>query len=93
MGWKTINSRRYYYTSERQGGRVKTAYFGAGESGLLISLLDAEDRKIREAEGKQRRPEREESAFEEKSIPDWFDSIRADAVAAMIAAGFRKHKG
>ena len=33
MGWKTINGRRYFYRSEREGGRVKTTYFGAGESG------------------------------------------------------------
>jgi hypothetical protein len=56
MGWKTINGRRYHYKAEREGGRVKTTYFGAGESGLLISLLDREDR----AEQDQRRAEREE---------------------------------
>jgi hypothetical protein len=39
MGWKTINGRRNYYKSKREGGRVKTTYFGAGESGLLISCL------------------------------------------------------
>lgn len=49
MGWKTINGRRYYYKSEREGGRVKTTHFGAGESGLLISLLALEDRAEREA--------------------------------------------
>ena len=41
MGWKTINGRRYYYKSEREGGRVKTTYFGAGESGLLIAAFEA----------------------------------------------------
>jgi hypothetical protein len=61
--------------------------------GLLISLLGAEDRELREAERKQRRAEREESELEEKSIVDWFDGIQAEADAAMIAAGFRKHKG
>jgi hypothetical protein len=93
MGWKTINGRRYFYKSERDGGRVVTRYFGAGEPGLLISLLDAEDREIREAERKQRRAEREESASEEKSIGEWFDDVQAVADAAMIAAGFHKHKG
>jgi hypothetical protein len=44
MGWKTINGRRYFYKLEREGGRVKTTYFGAGVSGLLISLLAREDR-------------------------------------------------
>ena len=57
MGWKTINGRRYYYQSEREGGRVKTTFFGAGESGLLISILV---RAEREAERDQRRAEREE---------------------------------
>jgi hypothetical protein len=60
MGWKTINGRRYYYKSEREGGRVKTTYFGAGESGLLISPLEREDRAEREAERDQRRADREE---------------------------------
>jgi hypothetical protein len=44
MGWKTINGRRYFYKSERSGGRVTTRYFGAGEPARVISLLDAEDR-------------------------------------------------
>jgi hypothetical protein len=37
MGWKTINGRRYFYESEREGGRLKATYLGAGESGLPIS--------------------------------------------------------
>ena len=48
MGWKTINGHRYYYKSERDGGRVRTVYFGAGESGSLMALLQAEDRAERE---------------------------------------------
>ena len=93
MGWKTINGRRYYYKSKREGSRVKTTYFGAGESGVFISLLDAEDREEREEERKRRRDEREESALEEKFIVDWFDSIQVEADAVMIAAGYHKHKG
>jgi hypothetical protein len=93
MGWKTINGRRYYYKSERDGGRVKTAYFGAGESGLLISLLGREDQAEREAERDERRAEREENRAEEKAVTEWFDDVQAVADAAMIAAGFHKHKG
>ncbi len=93
MGWKTINGRRYYYKSEREGGRVKTTYFGAGESGLLISLLGLEDRAEREAERDERRAEREENRAEEKAVAEWFDDVQAVADAAMIAAGFHKHKG
>ena len=50
MGWKTINGRRHYYKSEREGGRVKATYFGAYESGLSISLLALEGSAEREAD-------------------------------------------
>ena len=93
MGWKTINGRRYYYKSERDGGRVKTTYFGAGESGLLISLMASEDRAEREAEREQRQAERDESDAEEEAVADWFDGVQAEADAAMVAAGYHKHKG
>src|SRR5262245_8600525 len=93
MGWKRINGRRYFYKSERQGGRVKTAYFGAGESGLLISLLLLEDRVEREAEREAARSERREADAEERAVAGWFDDVQAVADAAMIAAGFHKHKG
>jgi hypothetical protein len=58
MGWKTINGRRYYFKSKREGGRVKTTYFGAGESGLLISLVEGEDRAERNQRGAERRNSR-----------------------------------
>jgi hypothetical protein len=34
--------------SEREGSRVKTTYFGAGDKGLLIAMLQAEERAERE---------------------------------------------
>jgi hypothetical protein len=93
MGWKTINGRRYFYKSERVGGRVKTTSYGGGESDRLISLMDAGDREDREAERKQRRAERDESASEEKAIGDSFGRIQADANTSMIAARLQKHRG
>ena len=93
MGWKTIDGRRYYYKSEREGGRVKTTYFGAGESGLLMSSFESVERAEREAERDERRAEREENRTEEKAVVDWFDVVQAATDAAMLAAGFHKHKG
>ena len=94
MGWKTINGRRYYYKSEREGGRVKTTYFGAGESGLLISRMESIDRAEREAESRRTSGRaRGVSDAEEKAVAEWFDDVQAVADAAMIAAGFHKHKG
>jgi hypothetical protein len=93
MGWKTINGRRYFYKSERQGGRVKTTYFGAGESGLLISRMEAIDREEKEETRKQPQAEREEFDAEEKAVAEWFERVQDAANTAMVAAGFHKHKG
>ena len=93
MGWKTINGHRYYYKSERDGGRVRTVYFGGGESGSLMALLQAEDRAEREDKRKERQTDREESEAEERAVAEWFDDVQAVADAAMVAAGFHTHKG
>ncbi len=92
MGWKIINGRRYYYKSEREGGRVKTTYFGAGESGLLISRLESVERAEREAERDERRAETDETRAQEKGGADWFNGVQVVADEAIIAGGFHKHK-
>ena len=93
MGWKTLNGRRYFYKSEREGRRVRSVYCGAGEAGQIMALTIQLDRDDREAERRERQAEREESDAEERAISDWFDGVQAAADAAMIAAGFHKHKG
>jgi hypothetical protein len=93
MGWKTINGHRYYYKSEREGGLVKTTYFGAGEFGSLMAQVDAVDRIEKAADRERVREERAESDAEERSISDWFDDVQAVADEALARAGFHKHKG
>ena len=93
MGWKTINGRRYFYKSEREGGRVKSTYFGGGESGSIMAEWIALERLERAEEQERERGERRESDTTERVISDWFDGVQAVADAAMVAAGFYKHKG
>jgi hypothetical protein len=93
MGWKMINGRRYFYKSEREGGRVKSTYFGAGESGLLMAEWIEIERLERAAEREREREDREESDAAERAISGWFDGVQAVADAVMLAAGFYKHKG
>jgi hypothetical protein len=93
MGWKTINGHRYYYKSKREGGRVKSTYFGAGEAGTLMANMVAFERLERVDERERLREERQESDAEETAVSEWFDQIQAAAEAAMIDAGFHKHKG
>ncbi|MBV8316763.1 MAG: hypothetical protein JOZ53_17635 [Planctomycetaceae bacterium] len=93
MGWKRINGREYYYKSERVGGRVRSTYFGSGELATAVAALEAEAREGREAGRRERRAARDQADAEERAIAAWFDGIQAVAEAAMIAAGFHKHRG
>jgi hypothetical protein len=93
MAWKTINGRRYYYKSERAGGRVKSTYFGAGETGYLMAEMAALERLERAADREELREQREEYMAEETAVSEWFDGVQAVADAAMIAAGLHKRKG
>jgi hypothetical protein len=93
MGWKSINGRRYFYKSEREGGRVKSTYFGAGEVSSLMAQWFALERLERAAQRERMREEREEADAEERAVSGWFDDVQAVADAAMVAAGFHKHKG
>ena len=68
MGWKTINGRRYYYKSEREGGRAKSTHFGAREAGTLMVQMVAFDRLDRVAESERFREERM-STFPKRNRP------------------------
>jgi hypothetical protein len=52
-----------------------------------------EERKDREAERRERRAERGAADAEERAISDWFDGVQAVADAAIVSAGYHKHKG
>jgi hypothetical protein len=93
VGWKYINGHGYYYRCEREGGRVETTYLGGGERGLVAELLDAEERAEQEAERESARVEREQAEAEERAVAEWFDGVQAVADAAMVAAGYHRHKG
>jgi hypothetical protein len=53
----------------------------------------AVERLERAIDREQLREERAEADAEERSIGQWFDGVQAVADAAMVAAGFHKHKG
>jgi hypothetical protein len=93
MGWKRINGRSYFYKSKRHGGRVKSVYFGRGESDALMAEIMGIERLERVIEREQNREEREVADTEERAITEWFDRGQLVANLAMLAAGFHKHKG
>ena len=61
--------------------------------GSLMARTDKILRAEREDRRNQRQAEREETDAEEQAISVWFDDVQAVADAAMIAAGYHKHKG
>jgi hypothetical protein len=93
MGWKRINGRRYFYKSKREGCRVKTTYFGAGESGSVMARIISLERSERADKRKERQAERQQFETEDRAVSDWFKVVQTVADAAMVAAGFHKHKG
>jgi predicted nucleic acid-binding protein len=92
MAWKTVNGRRYYYRSKREGGRVVTEYVGTGEVARLLSQLDTIDRDEREAERQAERAERERFDAEDRAVAVWCKDVEAVARVALGAAGYHRHK-
>jgi hypothetical protein len=93
MGWKTINGRRYFYRMQKEQGRVKSTYFGPGSAGAVMAEWVALERQERAAERERLREEREQSLAEERIIADWFDDVQIMVDAALVATGYRKHRG
>jgi hypothetical protein len=58
-----------------------------------MAEMVALERLERAADREELREQREEFMAEETVVSEWFDGVQAVADAAMIAAGFHKHKG
>jgi hypothetical protein len=72
---------------------VKTSYYGSEERGSIVAELDSIDRLEKAAEREELQAERKESDAEERAIAEWFDDVQSLADAAMVVAGFHKHRG
>jgi hypothetical protein len=58
-----------------------------------MAEMVALERLERAADREELREQRDEFMAEETVVSEWFDGVQAVADAAMIAAGFHKHKG
>ena len=90
MGWE---KGRYYTRSRKVNGRVIREYIGGGTIGALAAQLDATKREQRKHErGLWRAEMKEIEAFDEAvaKVCQMADII---ARAAMLAAGFHRHRG
>ena len=89
MGW---DKGRYYTRSKKVNGRVVREYVGAGRTGELAARLDdlqREQRRLEYAEVRAHRAELDALAATIKGITEMTDLV---AKAALMAAGFYRHK-
>ena len=93
MAWEERKGNRYYYRKQRNGDRVVSKYMSGGSLGELFAMEDEIDREVQELEREAEREEREAQQALDKQIDEVIDLVRLLADAAMIEAGYHRHKG
>ena len=98
MSWERRQRGGLYYTRTRKvNGRQVREYIGSGPAGELAAALDAQRRAERQARLEQRREERreEEARLEaaDATLVGLCGGSDLLARAALLAAGFREHRG
>jgi hypothetical protein len=92
MAWeKRGDGRRYFYRSERVGGRVRKTYFGAGPAASVAAGRVADDRAARAEAVAALRSERERLKPVERAVEALAAGTDLALAAALLAAGFHKH--
>ncbi len=89
MGW---DCGRYYTRSKKVNGRVVREYVGGGLVGELVARIDALERERRQLDAAALRAEKAEQAALAADVAAVFDRVELVARAALLAAGYRRHK-
>jgi len=94
MAWEERNGNRYYYQSERgEGGRVRKRYFGSGEIAELVAHADETRRRARQERRERERAELERLKSADAAVEEFCKAVDTITRAALVAAGYRNHKG
>jgi hypothetical protein len=89
MGW---DKGRYYTRSRKVGGRVVREYVGSGRVAELAAQLDSLAKEQRRLDAAIMRGEKSDLAATDAEILAVVESADLAARAALLAAGFRRHK-
>ena len=93
MGWETrARGGRYYTRSRRVEGRVVREYVGAGRTAELAAQKDAQARAERRAQAEAWHAERADLDRTEQELQELCDISDALARAALMLAGYHRHK-
>ena len=93
MAWERRGGNLYYYQAEREDGRVRKRYIGAGEAAELVAHADATIRKTRTERRERARAEIEEAEGLASMADELNDAAEILARAEMLAAGYHERKG
>lgn len=93
MAWERRDRGGLYYTrSKKVNGRVEREYIGGGVFAEIAALLDAEKRRRREIGAAVWREERADMEDLDSRVEEFCEGVEDIACAALLVAGFRKHK-
>ena len=93
MAWERRGGKLYYYQSEREDGRVRKRYIGAGEVAKMIAHADETIRRSRAERRERARAELEEARSLALAGAELHQAAEILARAEMVAAGYHRHKG
>jgi hypothetical protein len=89
MGW---DRGRYYTRSRKVNGRVVREYCGGGSIGQICAQMDAERRAWQEAERAALKAEKCQLEAIEEDVESLCKLADRMAHAALLAAGYHRHK-
>jgi hypothetical protein len=92
MGWETRGGASYYYTAERVNGRVVKSYVGSGPAAGIAALLAAEARAEAAEKATTRKEEAAELAALEAALTPLDELADTLTAAALVAAGYHRHR-
>ena len=94
MAWEQRNGNRYYYQSERdEDGTVRKRYIGTGEIAELVAHADETRRRARQERRERERAELERLKTADAAVEEFCKAVETITTAALVAAGYRSHKG
>jgi hypothetical protein len=93
VAWERRGGKLYYYQSEREDGRVRKRYIGAGEGAKMIAHADETIRRSRAERRERARTELEEARSLALAGAELHQAAEILARAEMVAARYHRHKG
>jgi hypothetical protein len=93
MGWESRGNGLYYYKKRREGGRVKSEYYGAGELARSVAAIEEIDQERRALGRLERQAERSKLEQFDQANKELAEIAVTLTRACLLASGYHTHKG